>query len=230
MIICSNHIYMYCDFVLILNKTYKYKKYIYITWSCVHTGDPTFAPATIAPLMISGQQRLRVRVMIEFLVRGRVKIKIRFRVRVGVMFNINIYYRSNYRRSKCRTFVHTTVEPHYNKDLGIMKFTSCCIRFKPLIFRVRPLRPLGHILLVHHQWEDLERAPKYLRPNSDYYITVKKKKKKNELRPAKLPCKKEGVVMSDLFIMRFHCIYSKNCIACTHTHILTIAVFWEYLL
>ena len=123
-----------------------------------------------------GQQRLRVRVMIGFLVWGRVKIKIGFRVRVrvGVMFNINIYHRSNYRRSKCRTFVHTTVEPHYNKDLGIMKLPSCCIRFKPLIFRVRPLRPLGHILSVHHQWEDLERAPKYLRPNGDYYITVKK--------------------------------------------------------
>ena len=37
-------------------------------------GDPTFAPATIAPVMISlrlRQQRVRVRVMIGFLVRGR---------------------------------------------------------------------------------------------------------------------------------------------------------------
>ena len=46
--------------------------------------------------------------MIGFLVRGRVRIKIRFRVRfrvrVGVTFNINIYHRSNCRRSKCRTF------------------------------------------------------------------------------------------------------------------------------
>ena len=60
-----------------------------------------------------GQQRVRVRVMIGFLVWGRVRIKIRVRfrvrvrVRVGVTFNINIYHRSNCRQSKCRTFVCT---------------------------------------------------------------------------------------------------------------------------
>ena len=42
-------------------------------------GDPTFAPATIAPAMISRQQRVRVRVMTEVLVRGRVRIKIRIK-------------------------------------------------------------------------------------------------------------------------------------------------------
>ena len=48
-------------------------------------GDPTFAPATIAPAMISPTiKSYRVRVMIGFLVRGRVRIKIRIRVRVGV--------------------------------------------------------------------------------------------------------------------------------------------------
>ena len=48
-----------------------------------------------------GQQRVRVSVMIGFLVRGRVRIKIRIRVRVrvGVTFNVSIYH-----RSKCRTF------------------------------------------------------------------------------------------------------------------------------
>ena len=47
----------------------------------------TFAPATIAPAMIYlRQQRVRVKVMIGFLVRGRVRIKIRIRVRVGVRF------------------------------------------------------------------------------------------------------------------------------------------------
>ena len=46
-----------------------------------------------------GQQRLRLGVMIRFLVRGRVRIKIRFRVRVT--FNVSIYHRSNCRRSKC---------------------------------------------------------------------------------------------------------------------------------
>ena len=69
-------------------------------------GDPTFAPVHL------GQQRVRVRVMIGFLVRGRVRIKIRFRVRVmvrvrvrvGVTFNVSIYHRSNCRRSKYRTF------------------------------------------------------------------------------------------------------------------------------
>ena len=44
--------------------------------------------------------------MIGLLVRGRVRIKIRFRdsVRVGVTFNVSVYYWSNCRRSKCRTF------------------------------------------------------------------------------------------------------------------------------
>ena len=181
MIICSNRIYMYCDFVLILNKTYKYKTYIYMYILLDHACILVIRHLLRRQLLrwwYLGQQRLRVRVMIGFLVRGRVKIKIRFRVRVrvGVMFNINIYHRSNYRRSKCCTFVHTTVEPHYNKDMGIMKFLLYEVQaFNFFIFRVRPL---GHILLVHHQWEDLERAPKYLRPNGDYYITVKKNKYK----------------------------------------------------
>ena len=39
------------------------------------------------------QQRVRVRVMIGFLVRGRVRIKIRVRVRV--MFNVRVYHWSN---------------------------------------------------------------------------------------------------------------------------------------
>ena len=55
------------------------------------------------------QQRVRVRVMIGFLVWGRVRIKIRIRVRVT--FNVRVYHRhdrSNYcRRSKCRTFLST---------------------------------------------------------------------------------------------------------------------------
>ena len=50
------------------------------------------------------QQRVRVRVMIGFLVWGRIRIKIRIRVRVGVTFNVSVY-----RRSKCRTF-HTVSE------------------------------------------------------------------------------------------------------------------------
>ena len=49
--------------------------------------------------MIIQQQRVRVSVMIEFLVQGRVGIKIRIRVRnrvkVWVMFNVDIYHRSN---------------------------------------------------------------------------------------------------------------------------------------
>ena len=48
--------------------------------------------------------RVRVRVMIWFLVRGKVRIMIKFRVRVGVTSNVSIYHRSNCRRSKCRTF------------------------------------------------------------------------------------------------------------------------------
>ena len=46
------------------------------------------------------KQRVRVRVMIGFLVRGRIRIKIRIRVRVGVMFNVSVYHGSNCRRSK----------------------------------------------------------------------------------------------------------------------------------
>ena len=48
------------------------------------------------------QQRVRVRVMIRFLVRGKVTIKIRNRVRVK--FNVRVYHWSNCRRSKCLTF------------------------------------------------------------------------------------------------------------------------------
>ena len=68
--------------------------------------------------------------MIGFLVRGRVRIKIRFRVRVrvrvGVTFNINIYHRSNCRRSKCRTFTNiesTNVDWHIsdNGELTIIE-------------------------------------------------------------------------------------------------------------
>ena len=58
------------------------------------------------------QQRVRVRVMIGFLVRDRVRIKImirvRVRVRVGVTFNVGVYRWSNCRRSKCRTFATST--------------------------------------------------------------------------------------------------------------------------
>ena len=50
------------------------------------------------------QQRVRVRVMIVFLVRGRVGVKISIRVRVGVTFSVSVYHWSNCRRSKCRTF------------------------------------------------------------------------------------------------------------------------------
>ena len=66
-------------------------------------GDPTVAPATFAPAMISPTTRGRVRVMIGFLVRGRVRIKIRVRVRVGVTFNVRVY-----RWSKCQTFSQCT--------------------------------------------------------------------------------------------------------------------------
>ena len=38
-----------------------------------------------------------------------------------------------------------------------------------------------------------------------HYIRVKKTKKSKELGPAKLPCYKR-VLLSDLFITRFHCI------------------------
>ena len=49
------------------------------------------------------QQRVRVRIMIGFLVQGMVRIKsrIRVRVRIRVMFNVSIYHRSNCCRSKC---------------------------------------------------------------------------------------------------------------------------------
>ena len=50
---------------------------------CCHWGDPTFAPAPIAPAMIS-PTRVKPGVMIRFLVWGRVRSKIRIRVRVGV--------------------------------------------------------------------------------------------------------------------------------------------------
>ena len=52
------------------------------------------------------QQRVRVRVMIGFLVRGRVRIKIKIRVevRVWVTFNVRVYHWSNCHRSKCGTF------------------------------------------------------------------------------------------------------------------------------
>ena len=52
-------------------------------FSISQKGDPTFAPTTVAPAMISrATERLRVRAMIGFWVRGRVRIKIRIRVRV----------------------------------------------------------------------------------------------------------------------------------------------------
>ena len=54
-------------------------------------GDPTFAPATVAPVMIS-RTRVRVRVVIGFLDRGRVRIKISFKVRVWVTFNVCINF------------------------------------------------------------------------------------------------------------------------------------------
>ena len=60
-----------------------------------HPGDPTFAPVTIAPVMISPATKVRVRAMIGFLIQGRITIRIR--IRVGVIFN---------RRSNCRTFWH----------------------------------------------------------------------------------------------------------------------------
>ena len=70
------------------------------------SGDPIFAPATIAPVMISPTTESWV--MIGFLVQGRVRIKIRIRVgvrvRVEVMVNISIYHRSNCHQSKCQTF------------------------------------------------------------------------------------------------------------------------------
>ena len=46
-----------------------------------------------------GQQRVRIKVIIGFLVWDRAMIKIR--VRVGVSFNVGIYHRSNCRRSNC---------------------------------------------------------------------------------------------------------------------------------
>ena len=69
------------------------------------------------------QQRVRVRVMTGFWVRGRVRVKIRIRVRVknfkirirvrvGVMFNVRVNRRSNCRRSKCHTFSHIPPLPH----------------------------------------------------------------------------------------------------------------------
>ena len=55
------------------------------------------------------QQRVRVRVMIGFLVRGRVRIKIMFRVRVrvtfGVTYNVGIYHRSNCRRCMQMSYI-----------------------------------------------------------------------------------------------------------------------------
>ena len=50
------------------------------------------------------KQRVRMRVMIGFLVRGSVRIKIRVRVRVGVSVNVGVYCWSNCHWSKCRTF------------------------------------------------------------------------------------------------------------------------------
>ena len=61
------------------------------------------------------QQRVRVRVMIGFLVWGRVSI----RVRVGVTFNVRVYHWSNCHRSKCRTFttaiIHSGISGLYTK-------------------------------------------------------------------------------------------------------------------
>ena len=47
------------------------------------------------------QQKVRVRVMIGFLVRDRVRIMILIRIRVGVTFNVSDYHLSNCRRSNC---------------------------------------------------------------------------------------------------------------------------------
>ena len=62
---------------------------VLFSFQCLNIGDPTFAPATIAPVIISSTiESYRVRVMIGVLVQARVrlKIRIRIRVRVGVMF------------------------------------------------------------------------------------------------------------------------------------------------
>ena len=77
--------------------------FVFQTTMSYFFGDPTFAPAMISRAI----KRVRVRVMIGFLVQGRVRIKIRIRVRVrvGVTFNVSVYHRSNCHRSKCRTFI-----------------------------------------------------------------------------------------------------------------------------
>ena len=83
------------------------------------------------------QQRVRVRVMIGFLVWGRVRIKIRIRVwvrvrvKVGVTFNVRVYHWSNCRQSKCRTFGKTVrfcpknVRGKRDKDNKSHKRSSC---------------------------------------------------------------------------------------------------------
>ena len=67
-------------------------------------GDPTFAPATIAPAMISQTTKSYIEGNVGFLVRGRVRVKIRIRVRVRVTFNVKAYHWSTCRRNKCCTF------------------------------------------------------------------------------------------------------------------------------
>ena len=51
------------------------------------------------------QQRVGVRVMIQFLVWGRVRIKIRIRVKVVVTYNVRVYHWSNCRRSNWHAFL-----------------------------------------------------------------------------------------------------------------------------
>ena len=85
-----------------------------ISLKCVHTdhtavpltvtdGDPSFAPATVAPAMISWATKNYCEGNDWVLVRVRVRIKIRtrvrFKVRVGATFNISVYH-----WSKCHTF------------------------------------------------------------------------------------------------------------------------------
>ena len=85
------------------------------------------------------QQRVRVRVMIGFLVQGRVRIKIMIRVMVmvmvmvGVTFNVRVYHWSNCRRSKCRTFSGTAQHGSLQEGLNtVIEFDCwcCCIYFQ----------------------------------------------------------------------------------------------------
>ena len=71
-------------------------------------GDPTFAPATIAPAMTSPTTKSLIRVMIGLLVRGRIRNKIRIRVRIKVgVRRLNLAFIFG----ACRTFVLMYVLP-----------------------------------------------------------------------------------------------------------------------